>query len=235
MSDAGPALSVRVRLGPRSRAGGRGLDVAFETQGEPVALMGPSGAGKSTLLRCIAGALRPDEGRVAWDGQPWFDAARGLWVPPHRRPVALVFQSLALFPHLSVWRNVAYGMRHVPRSQRRERALQWLRLAHVEALADRSVEQLSGGEAQRVALVRALAREPSLLLLDEPFSALDRPLRAEIVALLATLLDRGRTSLLLVTHDEADARAVASRLLRIHEGRLVGDEWLTAPVPSRTG
>lgn len=225
-----PRLSVRVRV---DGADGRGprLDAAFESTAAITAIMGPSGAGKTTLLQCIAGLVRPSGGRIAVDGETLFDAEARVFLAPHRRKVALVFQSLALFPHLSVWENVAYGLRDRRSRSRRDAAVGWLERVRAGALADRVPATLSGGEAQRVALARALASEPRLLLLDEPFSALNQELRLELGEVLRELLAATRVPVLLVTHDAADARRLASRILSLDAGRLIGD----AEVPREAG
>lgn len=173
---------------------------------------GPSGAGKSTLLSTLAGLVRPKAGRIVLDDRVLVDVAAGVWVPPHRRQVGLVFQSLALFPHLCVWKNVAYG---VPADvdDRRAEALALLQRLRVLPLADRAPSTLSGGEAQRVALARALAARPRLLLLDEPFSALDGPLRRALGLELRALVHDAGISAILVTHDPDDAALGDERLL----------------------
>lgn len=213
-------LSVDVRVDGEESTRPR-LELAFDTTATVTAIMGPSGAGKTTLLLTIAGLVRPDIGTIVIDGERVFDHASRLFVPPHRRRVALLFQSLALFPHLSVWENVAYGLQPTARRHRRDAAMTWLDRARAAPLADRRPGTLSGGEAQRVALARALASEPRLLLLDEPFSALNHELRAELGEVLLELLAQTHTPALLVTHDLADARRMASRVLSLDAGRLV--------------
>lgn len=200
------------------------LDVDVESDATVTAIMGPSGAGKTTLLQCIAGVVRPRAGRVVLDGERLFDGEARVFVPPHRRRVAMVFQSLALFPHLTVWENVAYGIRGADARARRDVARAWLERVRASGLAERAPSTLSGGEAQRVALARALASAPRLLLLDEPFSALNQALRVELGALLRELLDEASVPTLLVTHDLADARRMASRILQMDAGRIVSDD-----------
>lgn len=217
-----PRLSVSVRINGASQDQPR-LNVAFETDASVTAIMGQSGAGKTTLLSSLAGLIRPDAGRVAIGGQVVFDAEAGTFVPPHQRRVSIVFQSLALFPHLSVWQNVAYGIRATSRSERRRRALVWLERARAGALVDRIPSTLSGGEAQRVALARALAAEPRLLLLDEPFSALNHDLRIELAEVLRELLKARSVPVLLVTHDRGDAQRMATRLISINAGLIEDD------------
>jgi ABC-type sulfate/molybdate transport systems ATPase subunit len=176
------------------------LELTLETE-SVIALVGPSGAGKSTVLGAIAGLVRPARGRVALDDEVWFDAERRIWLAPDRRRVGLVFQEYALFPHMNVRQNVAYGG-----SARADELMERLRIAH---LAGARPDQLSGGERQRVALARALAREPAVLLLDEPLSALDPHTKTAVRAELAALLADLRLPTLIVTHDYADAVAVA--------------------------
>ena len=195
------------------------LDVEFEFRAGITAIMGPSGAGKSTLLTSIAGLLRPAEGRIELNGELLFDSATRVHVAPHKRRIGLVFQSLALFPHLNVWRNVAYGLPTSAHESPRERAVHWLSRTHVAHLADRRTTTLSGGEAQRVALARALASEPRALLLDEPFSALDTALRLRLGAELRDLIDELAMPTLLVTHDKRDALKLGLRVLMLEDGR----------------
>lgn len=223
MPGSAPLLSVRARVEGHGAQSPR-LDAAFESAAAITAIMGPSGAGKTTLLQCVAGLVRPSSGRIVIDGEPVFDSDSRVFIPPHRRRIALVFQSLALFPHLSVWENVAYGLRGEARRARRDRAMTWLERARAGALAQRAPATLSGGEAQRVALARALASEPRLLLLDEPFSALNQALRVELGELLRALLTTTRVPVLLVTHDLADAERMASRILSLDAGRVVADD-----------
>lgn len=217
---AGARLVVRIRVAGESTDRPRlAVDLAFPAG--ITAIMGPSGAGKTTLLTSIAGLVKPAMGRISLDGVAFLDTERGVFVPPHGRRMALVFQSLALFPHLSVWENVAYGLPAGARGQRRERALDWLDRARVRPLADRATGLLSGGEAQRVALARALASEPRALLLDEPFSALDGALRRELGAELRALIAELNIPALLVTHHQEDAASLGSQVLLIEQGRLV--------------
>jgi molybdate transport system ATP-binding protein len=188
------------------------LALALEVEGT-VALVGPSGAGKTSALRVVAGLVRPPRGRVALGGEAWLDADRGVWLPPERRRVGLVFQDYALFPHLSVRGNVAYGARDRPVDDLLER----FRIAH---LADARPRELSGGERQRVALARALARDPAVLLLDEPLSALDAHTKATVRAELAELLRGLGLPALLVTHDYEDAAALADEVGVLVDGTL---------------
>ena len=179
---------------------------------ETTALVGPSGAGKSTVLNAIAGLVKPDAGRIACDGEIWFDAERGISVPPERRRVGLVFQDYALFPHLTVRQNIEYARRR-PADEYLDR----FQIAHLEHSRPGS---LSGGERQRVALARALARDPKVLLLDEPLAALDAHTKADVRAELQQLLAGLEIPTLLVTHDFEDAAALADQVGVIVEGRL---------------
>ncbi len=200
----------------------RGFDVALDVAaGEVLALLGPNGAGKSTLLGLTAGLLRPDTGAVRLDGEVLADGAEFL--PPHRRRVALLAQQALLFPHLSVRENVAFAPRStgVARRTARETADRWLAAVDATDLAGRRPAQLSGGQQQRVAVARALAAEPSLLLLDEPMSALDVGAAPALRQLLRRVLRDGSRSAVLVTHDVLDAVVLADRIAVLEGGRLV--------------
>ncbi len=216
------ALEVRVRLTRPASSEPFTLDVAFDAPAGVTILFGPSGAGKSTVLSAIAGLLRPDGGRIVHAGEAWFDAASGVDLPPQRRKVAFVFQSLALFPHLTALGNVTYGMVAVPARERAERARALLARLKVFHLADRRPRTFSGGEAQRVALARAIAIEPRVMLLDEPFSALDHGLRADLVRDVRTLVDTLEIPLIHVTHDRPEAQALGDRVVLLERGRVVG-------------
>lgn len=191
-----------------------GVDLAIR-EGEFFALLGPSGCGKTTLMRLLAGFETPDAGRILLDGA---DVA-GL--PPHRRPVCMMFQSYALFPHLTVAGNVAYGLKGLPRREAAARVEEMLALVKLEGLAGRKPHQLSGGQQQRVALARALAPRPRILLLDEPLAALDRKLRGETQGELTALQRRLGLTFIVVTHDQDEALAMADRLAVMQAGRIV--------------
>lgn len=186
--------------------------------GELVTLIGPSGCGKSTTLRLVAGLERPDEGTIRIAGEVVAD--RRHFQQPEQRRVGLVFQDHALFPHLSVAQNVAFGLNSLPRGERRSRVAEVLDLVRLGHLAERYPHELSGGEAQRVALARALAPRPAVVLLDEPFSSLDESLRAQVRAdTVAALRETGTTGML-VTHDQTEALAVGDRVVVMRGGHV---------------
>ncbi|HET7745440.1 MAG TPA: ABC transporter ATP-binding protein [Gaiellaceae bacterium] len=187
------------------------LELALAVE-STVALVGPSGAGKTSVLRAIAGLVRPSSGRVALGDDVWFDAENGVSRPPEERRVGLVFQEYALFPHLSVRKNVAYAG-----GDRPDEYLERFRISH---LADARPDELSGGERQRVALARALARNPDVLLLDEPFSALDAHTKSTVRAEVHELLGEFGLPTLIVTHDYEDASALAEEVGVIVDGKL---------------
>ena len=184
-------------------------------------VFGPSGSGKSTLLRLLAGLDSPTRGRIALDTRALTETAIGLHLPPGRRHTALVAQQPALFPHLSVAANVAYGLRSLDRATRAARVAEMLALAGATDLAVRRPQDLSGGEAQRVALARALAPAPRLLLLDEPFSALDGRASDALLERLQLWLKENRVQAVMATHDATDALATNAEVLLLREGRLI--------------
>jgi iron(III) transport system ATP-binding protein len=189
--------------------------------GEVVCLVGPSGCGKSTVLRLAAGLEPLQSGRVLMRGEVVGDPRAGVRVPPERRHVGLVFQDFALFPHLTVGGNVAFGLSDLPPPRRDARVRETLRQVEMEAYLDAYPHVLSGGQQQRVALARALAPEPSVLLLDEPFSGLDERLREQVRDDTLRLLRRNGTAALLVTHDPEEALFMADRIYLMRQGRIV--------------
>ena len=202
-------LGLDFTVGLRSFA----LRVALDVEEQTVALVGPSGGGKTTVLRAIAGLTRPDAGRISLGRELWFHSARSVTLPPERRSVGFVFQDYALFPHLTVAQNVGFGGR-----RRVHELLERFCIAH---LARARPAQLSGGERQRVGLARALAREPRVLLFDEPLSARDAHTRSTVRAELQEVLRELRLPTLVVTHDFEDAAALAERVGVIRDGRVL--------------
>jgi len=184
-------------------------------------LFGPSGSGKTTVLRCLAGLERPDEGTVCCDGSVWSDAARAVFVPPRRRHLGFVPQDYALFPHLSVERNIAYGVHDLSGPEQRVRVTELIRWLGLEGLEQRLPRALSGGQQQRVALARAVAPHPRWLLLDEPLSALDAPTRTRLRGDLRRLLCQLGIPTLLVTHDRLEAMALGDHLIVMDAGKIV--------------
>ena len=211
--------NVHKRLGENQILKG----VSFEMgHGEVVALLGPSGSGKTTLLRAVAGLDHPNTGRIALGDQVLFDSETGQVVPAEKRNLGLVFQSYALWPHRTVFDNVAYGLklRKAGEGEIREKVMGVLGQIGLEALSGRHPHQLSGGQQQRVALARALVYDPQLILLDEPLSNLDTKLREEARAWLRELIDRLNISAVCVTHDQTEALAIADRILLLESGRI---------------
>ncbi|MEM1240009.1 MAG: molybdate ABC transporter permease subunit [Cyanobacteria bacterium P01_H01_bin.26] len=198
------------------------LNVSFSTDRQPLGLLGASGAGKSLILRCLAGIETPDAGRIVLNGRVLFDSDRGINVPICDRKIGILFQNYALFPHLTVAQNVAFGLRQtLPSAQVKSAVAQQLAMVHLEALAQRYPHELSGGQQQRVALARALASQPEVLLLDEPFSALDTHLRARIEQQLIDRLQSYQGITLLVTHNLEEAYRVCQRLLVLDNGVVI--------------
>ncbi|MER6913444.1 ABC transporter ATP-binding protein [Streptomyces sp. NPDC000594] len=195
-----------------------GLDLTVP-EGELAAVLGPSGCGKTTLLRIIAGFLTPDAGEIVLGGRTV--SGPGVQVPPEHRGVGIVAQEGALFPHMDVTRNVAFGLRGTGRTERRARAAEMLELVGLGGYGSRMPHELSGGQQQRVALARALAPRPALVLLDEPFNALDSALRAGLRSDIRTALRAAGTTALLVTHDQEEALSSADRIAVIRDGGVV--------------
>lgn len=195
------------------------LDARLEVQpGELLALLGPSGSGKTTLLRTIAGLYRPSKGIITCGEHHWLDTGKRINLPPQQRRVGLVFQDYALFPHMTALHNVDQALEHLPRDQRQQHAAELLELVHLKGLEQRYPTELSGGQCQRVALARALARNPQVLLLDEPFSAVDQVTRRKLQQELTVLRRRINIPIVLVTHDLSEASALADQICVLHRG-----------------
>ena len=200
------------------------LDLEVERE-EFFVLLGPSGSGKSTLLRCIAGIETPEDGEISIDGRPIYSASDGLFVRPEHRGLGMVFQSYAVWPHLSVFENVAlpltHGVQRIPKASIYGRVMHALSLVQMEEFADRPVPLLSGGQQQRVALARALAVEPLVLLMDEPLSNLDARLREEVRAQMLEITRAVGVTVVYVTHDQIEALALGDRIAVMDRGRIL--------------
>lgn len=201
------------------------LDAAFASDAPRLVLYGPSGAGKTQTLKMIAGIARPDSGRVAVAGRTLYDSAAGMCLSPQERRLAYVFQDYALFPHLTVRQNIASGLRrgwlNPTRSFSDAAVERWIAAFHLESIAGHYPHQLSGGQRQRTALARALVINPTALLLDEPFAALDKALRQRLRQELKELQEQLRIPLLLITHDDEDLRLLANDVVHLQGGRVV--------------
>jgi molybdate transport system ATP-binding protein len=197
------------------------LDAQWEINDELAVLFGYSGAGKSMTLRMIAGLMKPDEGAIRLNGNDLFDSAAAINLPPQVRSFGYVFQDLALFPHMTVRENILYGAHGLSRSEREQRCREMMERFMISGLEKQYPNEISGGQKQRVALARALIRRPDALLLDEPFSALDAPLRSEMRNFLKEIRNEFPIPVVLVTHDLSEAVALADRLIILAGGRVV--------------
>ncbi|MBV7316087.1 ABC transporter ATP-binding protein [Shewanella sp. NIFS-20-20] len=189
--------------------------------GEILAVVGPSGGGKSTLLRMIAGLSQAGVSKIYFGDTPWSDSELGVQLSPQQRHIGFVPQHFGLFPNLTVLDNVMSGLDHVPKALRRQRALDWLERVNLDGLPERLPSQLSGGQKQRVALARALARQPNILLLDEPFSAVDRETRERLYLELARLKAQLSLPVIMVTHDLNEALLLADHMVLISQGQML--------------
>jgi molybdate transport system ATP-binding protein len=207
------------------------LSAKFEASGGITALFGPSGSGKTSLISMIAGLLTPDRGRIVIDGETVFDSAQRVNVPPYRRRIGYVFQEGRLFPHLSVRRNLDYGRWISGQPADAAAFAQTIELLDIGALLDRRPGKLSGGERQRAAIGRALLMRPRLLLLDEPLASLDAARKADILPYLERLRDGAKVPMIYVSHDAAEVKRIASRVVRLDGGKVTatgGAELLSA-------
>lgn len=197
------------------------LQNPLQHQAQVTGILGPSGAGKSTLLKVLAGLLRPQQGHIQFNQEIFFDGQSRTFMPSYQRHVGLVFQDGQLFPHLSVRQNLLYGYHHLKPVQRRFDLAQIVELLEIGALIERRTTQLSGGEAQRVALGRALLYSPRLLLLDEPLSALDTRLKQQILPFFARIRDEIRLPMLYVTHQATELEFLDARILQMQQGSII--------------
>jgi molybdate transport system ATP-binding protein len=237
MSDSSISITLR-------QAGPIPLDINFSCDsGQILVIVGPSGSGKTTLLRSIAGLYTPLSGKIICNRETWLDTDTGQFIPLQQRRVGFVFQQYALFPHLTAQQNIALALGHLDKKRRTERTRELLDLVNLKDLEQRLPGKLSGGQQQRVAVARALARDPKVLLLDEPFSAVDQQTRRKLIIELAQLRNRLNIPIIHVTHNLNEARRVADKLCIIHHGKALQidtpDEIMSRPcnaeVASQTG
>ncbi len=210
-------LEVRVKR----KLPGFSLDVAFSVNQEILAILGPSGSGKTMTLNCIAGLIKPNEGYIKLNNKVLFDSASNFSLPPQMRKVGFVFQNYALFPHLTVHQNIGYGIRHLTTKEIKDRVSELLEKMNIKRFRDRYPKQLSAGQQQRVAVARALAPEPEVLLLDEPFSALDSLVKERLQIELQALQRFYKGNTLFVTHDLTEGYKLSSRIAIFESGRIV--------------
>lgn len=210
------ALSVDIR----AEIGSFNLEVNFKVDSGITVLTGPSGSGKSSILNSVAGLRRPERGVICCGQRIFFDSEKGINLAAQSRKCGYVLQNLALFPHMNVGANICYGIDKMPREKQKERLNELLSLVKLSGMEKRSVSQLSGGQLQRVALARALAPGPDLLLLDEPFSALDAELREELGNELKAMQAKLGIPVLLVTHSRVEAIQLAETLILLEEGKI---------------
>jgi molybdate transport system ATP-binding protein len=223
-------LSIKVELKKRyNEVGTNGkkdvkksftLDVSFEMENELVVLFGPSGSGKTTLFKCISGITEPDNGKITVGSKVYYDKDKKINLPIQKRNLGYVFQNYTLFPHMNVKKNIECGLKNWKKESREERVMEMLSLLHIEELENRYPSQLSGGQKQRVALARALAPGPELLLLDEPFSALDREIRTELAEKMKKMQKKLGIPLLFITHNLEEAFLLADRILVLNGGKV---------------
>lgn len=217
-------LDLAIRKTLRSGKRAFQLDLTLQTSCQRTVILGPSGSGKSLTLKAIAGLIQPDQGHIRLDGCTLFDTRAGINLPPQQREVAYLFQDYALFPHLNVRQNVAFGLSRGWLNPGRHQANQavdyWLESFKLTHLAHQYPDELSGGQRQRTALARALVAKPRALLLDEPFAALDLSLRAKMRQELDALQSQLQVPMVLITHDPADADVFGEKVIRLHEGQI---------------
>jgi molybdate transport system ATP-binding protein len=219
-------MSVALHIRKQLRAGDRvfDLDIGFSSDSDRIVLFGPSGAGKSLTLKAIAGLMTPDSGKISLNQRSLFDAEHGINVPVQQRNVAYLFQDYALFPHLTVAQNIAFGLRsgcfNLRRPASHPAVQRWLQAFGLSATASSYPAQISGGQRQRVALARALVSQPDILLLDEPFSALDLSLREHMRQELSELQQQLHVPMLIITHDPADVEALGDAVFEVRDGSI---------------
>ncbi|EJN09193.1 ATP-binding cassette domain-containing protein [Herbaspirillum sp. YR522] len=219
-------MTIELQISKSLHAGDRSfeLDIGFVAASHRVVLYGPSGSGKSLTLKAVAGLMTPDAGHIRLNGRTLFDSGQGIDLPPQRRNVGYLFQDYALFPHLTVAQNIAFGLArgcfNLRRPGTHPAVQKWLAAFELQAIAGSYPNQISGGQRQRVALARALVSTPDILLLDEPFSALDPALRQRMRHELAELQQRLQVPMLLITHDPSDVEALGDTVFEVDHGRI---------------
>lgn len=196
------------------------LDVNFDADNEIVVLFGGSGSGKTTTLRCVAGIDKPDNGKIIINDKVYFDKEKNINIKPQMRNLGYVFQNYALFPHMNVWKNIEYGLKHLSEKDKKKRIEYMLQFFNIEHLVNHYPDQLSGGQQQRVALARALAPKPDILLLDEPFSALDMIIRNKLREKIKLIQNEFKIPVLFITHSPQEAFAVADKIVAYHNGHI---------------
>ncbi|MCE5193862.1 MAG: ATP-binding cassette domain-containing protein [Nitrospiraceae bacterium] len=211
---------MRVKIRLQKKINDFFLDVEWQIGNELAVLFGFSGAGKSMTLQLIAGLMKPDKGNISLDDIIYFDSSSGINFRPHKRPFGYVFQDLALFPHMTVLDNIIYGAVDLPKNEKLDKAHEMIRAFKLTGLENRYPSEISGGQKQRVAFARSLIRRPKMLLLDEPFSALDRPLRLEMRNFLREIRDNFSIPVFLVTHDFEEADMIADKIIIYEHGRI---------------
>ncbi|HLK22795.1 MAG TPA: ABC transporter ATP-binding protein [Bryobacteraceae bacterium] len=212
---------IRKQFAPGAESAAFSLDVDFKAAAGITVLFGPSGAGKTLTLDCIAGFVRPDEGRILLDDEILFDGAAGVYKPARARHCGYVFQNYALFPHMTLRENLEFALNRAPRPERRRKVAAMLETFHLEDVSGRHPQELSGGQKQRCSIARALIGAPRLVLLDEPSRGLDAPLRAELYAALRQVRDEFQIPALLVTHDFEECLELGDEMLVLRDGRIV--------------
>lgn len=199
---------------------GFSLDVEWQVGDELAVLFGYSGSGKSMTLRLIAGLVHPDEGFVHLNGEVLYDSEKGICLPPQKRHIGYMFQDSTLFPHMRVWDNIAFGGKQFDKLTRKEKVEEMIEIFHLRGLENKFPSQISGGEKRRVALAMVLMREPKALLLDEPLSALDSPIKIEVMELLREMRQRFRIPMVLVTHDIFEVMGLADKVIIYVNGKV---------------
>ncbi|MEO0895777.1 MAG: ABC transporter ATP-binding protein [Bacteroidota bacterium] len=212
-------IDVKLRKVLNGHEGDLWLDVAFQLQtGETLALYGPSGAGKTSILRMVAGHMKADGGAVQVDSQHWYDGSKGIFLPARKRNLGVVFQDYALFPHMTAAANIHFGKR---KNQPNEEVDQLLEMMELKGLEDTYPQKLSGGQQQRIAIARALVSRPSLLMLDEPFSAMDQALKEKLRFMLKEIQQKFNTSILIVSHDHDMISTIADKVIVLDRGKIL--------------